>query len=84
MYPAHPYHFLPFGASTMKVLPSALLTALLIPVLVSPAFAGVNLGDTAPDFTKNELDYPTIGQVTSRSLADYSGKVLVFFLFGCG
>ena len=50
----------------------------------TPARAIVNLGDTAPNFTKNELDYPTLNQVTPRSLADYAGKVIVFFLLGYG
>lgn len=48
----------------------------------TPAQAIVNLGDTAPNFTKDELDFPSIGQTTPRSLADYSGKVIVFFLLG--
>lgn len=47
-----------------------------------PAQAIVNPGDTAPNFTKNELDFPSFGQVTPRTLADYSGKVIVFFLLG--
>ena len=58
---------------------------LLVAVLAAtPARAIVNLGDTAPNFTKNELDYPTLNQVTPRSLADYAGKVIVFFLLGYG
>ena len=67
----------------MKVL-SALLVLTLSLSAISPAHAVVNLGDTAPDFTKNELDFPSLGLTTPRSLSDYSGKVLVFFLFGCG
>lgn len=47
-----------------------------------PAQAIVNPGDAAPNFTKNELDSPSLGQVTPRTLADYSGKVIVFFLLG--
>ena len=52
--------------------------------LAGPAGAIVSPGDPAPNFTKNQLDYPGFGQVTPRSLADYSGKVIVFFLFGWG
>lgn len=50
--------------------------------LAGPAGAIVNPGDQAPNFTKNQLDYPSFGQVTPRSLTDYSGKVIVFFLLG--
>lgn len=50
--------------------------------LAGPAAAIVSPGDQAPDFTKNELDSPAFGQVTPRSLADYAGKVIVFFLLG--
>ena len=48
----------------------------------APAAAIVAPGDAAPNFTKNQLDSPSFGQVTPRSLADYSGKVIVFFLLG--
>ena len=50
--------------------------------LASPAMAIVQPGDPAPNFTKNELDSPAVGQVTPRTLADYAGKVIVFFLLG--
>lgn len=50
--------------------------------VAAPARAIVQPGDVAPDFTKNELDSPVFGQVTPRSLADYAGKVVVFFLLG--
>jgi hypothetical protein len=50
--------------------------------LAGPARAIVQPGDTAPNFTKNQLDSPAIGQVTPRTLADYAGKVIVFFLLG--
>ena len=50
--------------------------------LASPARAIVQPGDVAPNFTKNQLDFPAAGQVTPRSLADYAGKVIVFFLLG--
>lgn len=52
--------------------------------LAGPARATVNLGDPAPNFTKQQLDYPGLGLTTPRSLADYSGKVIVFFLLGYG
>ena len=52
--------------------------------LAGPAGAIVSPGNTAPNFTKDELDVPAFGQVTPRSLADYSGKVIVFFLLGYG
>jgi hypothetical protein len=52
--------------------------------LAMPAGAIVSPGSVAPNFTKNQLDFPTVGQVTPRSLADYSGKVIVFFLLGYG
>lgn len=51
-------------------------------LLAVPAVATVGPGDVAPNFTKNQLDSPGFGQVTPRSLADYSGKVMVFFLMG--
>jgi hypothetical protein len=69
----------------MRAYPSTAVAVLLTAVLSStPARAVVNLGDPAPNFTKNELDYPTLNQVTPRSLADYAGKVIVFFLLGYG
>jgi len=46
------------------------------------ASAIVNPGDTAPNFQKDELDSPAFGQTTPRTLADYSGKVILFFLLG--
>lgn len=62
-------------------IPAALILAV---ALAAPASAIVGPGDTAPNFTKNELDVPAIGQVTPRTLGDYSGKVIVFFLLGHG
>ena len=62
----------------------ACVAALLIVVLATPAAAIVVPGDVAPDFTKNQLDSPSFGQVTPRTLADYAGKVIVFFLLGYG
>jgi len=58
------------------------VAAILVALHAGPARAVVVPGNAAPDFTKNQLDYPSIGQVTPRSLADYTGKVLVFFLLG--
>jgi len=54
----------------------------IVACLAAPAAAIVVPGNVAPNFTKNQLDFPSIGQVTPRSLADYSGKVIVFFLLG--
>lgn len=61
-----------------------LAALVLAACLAAPAAAIVVPGNTAPNFTKNELDVPAVGQVTSRTLADYSGKVIVFFLLGYG
>ena len=63
-------------------LATASAALLLAAGLAPPAAAIVNPGDPAPNFTKNQLDYPSFGQVTPRSLADYPGKVIVFFLLG--
>ena len=65
----------------LPLLPSA-AALILGAVLANPAAAVVYPGDPAPDFTKNELDSPALGQVTPRSLADYSGKIIIFFLLG--
>jgi hypothetical protein len=67
----------------MKPLRSALLATLITLGMDAPAGATVSAGDPAPNFTKNELDSPSPGLTTPRTLADYSGKVIVFFLFGC-
>jgi len=56
----------------------------LVACLAAPSAAIVVPGNVAPNFTKNQLDYPSVGQVTPRTLADYSGKVIVFFLLGYG
>ncbi|MGH7731529.1 MAG: hypothetical protein ACRENJ_09820 [Candidatus Eiseniibacteriota bacterium] len=56
--------------------------AFALALLATPAAAIVVPGNVAPDFIKNQLDSPSDGQVTPRSLADYSGKVIVFFLLG--
>lgn len=61
-----------------------LLTVALASGLAGPARAVVGPGDPAPNFTKQQLDYPGFGLTTPRSLADYSGKVIVFFLLGYG
>ena len=59
-----------------------LAALILLACLATPAAAIVNPGDQAPNFTKNQLDSPSFGQVTPRTLADYSGKVILFFLLG--
>ena len=46
------------------------------------AFAGVQEGQPAPDFTKNQLDSPVFGSTTPRSLSDYAGKVIFLFVMG--
>lgn len=67
----------------MRLSPVVTAAALaLVAFVAGPARAIVNLGDPAPNFTKNQLDYPAFGQVTPRTLADYSGKVILFFLLG--
>lgn len=56
-----------------------LALALLQLTWIGATQAGVIVGDSAPAFTKNELDAPA---PAARSLADYPGKVIVFFLLG--
>ncbi len=54
-------------------------------LLSSPAFAGAPIqpGDTAPNFTKNQLaPGPSVG--TPVSLSDHAGKVVVLFILGYG
>ena len=51
-------------------------TAVACWLVVSPASAAIQLGATAPNFTKNKLGGG------SFNLADYSGKVVVIFLLG--
>jgi len=46
------------------------------------AVAGVVEGQVAPDFTKNQLDYPAPFQYTPRSLSEFSGKVIFLFALG--
>ena len=46
------------------------------------AHAAVQEGQPAPNFTKQQLDFPTFGQTTPRSLSDYLGKVVVLFVLG--
>lgn len=41
-------------------------------------------GDVAPDFTKDQLDYPVMGQTTPTSLSDYLGQVVLIFELGYG
>jgi hypothetical protein len=48
------------------------------------ASAGVQEGQPAPDFTKDQLDTPAFGQVTPRSLSESFGKVIFLFVLGYG
>ncbi|MDZ4803279.1 MAG: hypothetical protein SGI90_00270 [Candidatus Eisenbacteria bacterium] len=48
-------------------------------VVPTPVHANINVGDTAPAFTKNALDAPP---PAARSLSDYPGKVIILFLLG--
>jgi hypothetical protein len=57
-------------------LPLATGIAMFLPAL---ALANINVGETAPPFTKNALDAPP---PAARSLSDYPGKVIVLFLLG--
>ena len=71
--------------STVLPAGAALLLAVGLAIgLAEPARAQIAPGSPAPDFTKQQLDYPGFGLTTPRSLADYSGKVIVFFLLGYG
>lgn len=60
----------------------AALTALLIAALAPAAGAIVHPGDLGPNFTKDRLDYPTVGQITPTSIYDFRGKVIVLFVLG--
>jgi len=57
-------------------------TLVLCLTLAGPARAIVHPGDVGPNFTKDRLDYPTVGLTTPVSLYDYSGKVIVLFILG--
>jgi len=61
---------------------AVLLAATLVAGLACSAGAVAVPGDVAPDFTKNQLDYPAFGQTTPRSLSDYLGQVVVIFELG--
>ncbi len=56
-----------------------LALALWMLALAVPVRASVQAGDAAPDFTKDQWNAPA---PAARSLSDYSGKVVVLFLFG--
>ena len=60
----------------MRPVVSRLLIALATCVAATPAHALIPNGATAPEFTKTDLNS------VSRSLSDYSGKVVVLFLLG--
>ncbi len=55
------------------------LVSLLLAGTAGAAVAIVHPGDTAPAFTKNELDAPP---PAARTLSQYGGKVVVLFLLG--
>ena len=56
--------------------PALLLSAVLLLAAPVPARAVVHAGDLAPDFHKTGLD------VSSQTLSQYRGKVVVMFLMG--
>jgi hypothetical protein len=59
-----------------------MLALLLAGALADDARAVAAAGDPAPNFTKNQLDSPSFGLTTPRSLTDYLGKVVVLFVMG--
>ncbi len=59
----------------MRLLPSLVLAGVL---LAGPAAAQIQPGASAPNFTKTELGGGP------RSLSEFSGKVVILFLFGHG
>jgi peroxiredoxin len=58
------------------------MVLLTLAVLAPVARAYVNPGDTAPNFAKNELTGPAWAVGPGRTLNNYLGKVVVFYLFG--
>jgi hypothetical protein len=60
----------------------ALAAAALLLAAAGPAAAIVHPGDVGPNFTKQRLDHPSLGQTTPVSLYDYSGKVIMLFILG--
>ena len=68
----------------MRILARVTRSALLAYVVACTpvAHAAVQEGQPAPNFTKHQLDYPSFGQTTPRSLSDYLGKVVVLFVLG--
>ncbi len=61
---------------------AGLLALLFAATLALPAPAIVHEGSVAPNFTKSELVGPPWAAGPSRTLGDYLGKVIVFFLLG--
>ncbi len=57
----------------------ALLTVVVFMGLAGPASATVQVGDPAPNFTKDQLGAPA---PAARSLSDDAGKVVILFLLG--
>ena len=68
----------------MRMLPRFIRPALVVLLLACAvsAQAAVQEGQPAPNFTKQQLDFPAFGQTTTRSLSDYLGKVVVLFVLG--
>jgi hypothetical protein len=65
----------------MRTTLRCLLVALAL-ASARPAAAIVQEGQPAPAFTKKQLDYPSFGTHTPRSLVEFSGKVIVMFVMG--
>ena len=70
----------PIVKSSISVLVLAAVLAVAAAPRVSRAY--VAEGQPAPAFTKLQLDSPTVGTNTPRSLSDYSGKVIFLFMLG--
>lgn len=66
----------------MRTITSLFSAAALLAGLAASAGAVALPGDPAPDFTKNQLDSPSFGLTTPRSLSDYRGQVVVIFELG--
>jgi len=64
------------------VLVRVMLVFVLAAAIPASARAVALAGDPAPNFTKDQLDYPSFGLTTPRSLSDYLGKVVVLFVLG--
>lgn len=58
------------------------IACLLALAIEAPSSAYVLEGQPAAAFTKQQLDYPTFGTTTTRTLNDYAGKVIFMFMMG--